>query len=57
MIFHRVYALSRSRIPVKRLWINSLEDKAIRDGLENMKADAEYKKCSMRRNAGPGQIG
>ena len=44
MIFHRVYALSRSRIPVKRLWINSLEDKAIRDGLENMKADAEYKK-------------
>ena len=44
MIFHRVYAISKSRIPVKRLWINSLEDKAIRDGLENMKDDAEYKK-------------
>lgn len=44
IIFHRVYAISKSRIPVKRLWINSLEDKAIRDGLENMKDDAEYKK-------------
>ena len=44
MIFHRVYALSKSRIPVKRLWINSLEDKAIRDGLKDMKDDAEYKK-------------
>lgn len=43
-IFHRVYAISKSRIPVKRLWINSLEDKAIRDVLQNMKDDAEYKK-------------
>ncbi len=44
LVFHRVYALSKSRIPVKRLWINSLEDKAIRDGLRGMKDDAEYRK-------------
>ena len=44
LIFHRVYTLSKSRIPVKRLWINSLEDKSIRDGLKDMKDDENYRK-------------
>lgn len=32
LIFRRVYELSGSTIPIKRLWISSMEDKAIRDG-------------------------
>ena len=29
LIFNRVYELSGSRMPVKRLWISSMEDNAI----------------------------
>lgn len=43
LIFKRVYDLSGSRIPVKRLWISSLEDSAIREGFASLKDGAEYR--------------
>ena len=42
LIFRRVYELSGSRIPVKRIWISSMEDCAIREGFANLKDGAEY---------------
>ena len=41
LIFRRVYELSGSRIPVKRIWISSMEDCAIREGFANLKDGAE----------------
>ena len=43
LIFKRVYDLSGSHIPVKRLWISSMEDDAIKDGFANLKSGSEYK--------------
>lgn len=43
LIFKRVYDLSGSHIPVKRLWISSMEDKAILDGFDHLKSGEEYK--------------
>ena len=42
LIFKRVYDLSGSKIPVKRLWISSMEDSAIREGFASMKDGKEY---------------
>ncbi len=42
LIFGRVYELSGSRMPVKRLWISSMEDEAIREGFRNLKDGTEY---------------
>lgn len=41
-IFRRVYVLADSNLPVKRLWISSMEDAAIQQGFENLKDGAEY---------------
>lgn len=41
-IFRRVYALAGSNLPIKRLWISSMEDAAIQQGFENLKDGAEY---------------
>ncbi|MCD8129679.1 MAG: DNA topoisomerase 3 [Lachnospiraceae bacterium] len=41
-IFRRVYQLSGSRVPIKRLWISSMEDSAILDGFANLKDGREY---------------
>ena len=43
LIFKRVYDLSGSKIPVRRLWISSMEDSAIQEGFANLKDGAEYK--------------
>ena len=43
MIFKRVYDLSGSKIPVKRLWISSMEDSAIREGFTHLKNGSAYK--------------
>ena len=43
LIFKRVYDLSGSRLPVKRLWISSMEDEAIKEGFANLKNGNEYK--------------
>lgn len=42
LIFRLVYNQCLCNKPVKRLWISSMEEKAIIDGLENMKTDIEY---------------
>ena len=41
-IFRRVYALAGSKLPIKRLWISSMEDAAILQGFENLKDGAAY---------------
>ena len=43
LIFKRVYDLSGSKLPVKRLWISSMEDEAIQEGFAALKDGAEYK--------------
>ena len=42
LIFRRVYDLSKSKLPVMRLWISSMEDEAIREGFRSMKPGREY---------------
>lgn len=41
-IFRRVYGLVGSKLPVKRLWISSMEDSAIQQGFDSLKDGAEY---------------
>ena len=41
-IFRRVYALAGSKLPIKRLWISSMEDAAIQQGFENLRNGAAY---------------
>lgn len=41
-IFRRVYGLAGSKLPVKRLWISSMEDSAIQQGFDSLKGGAEY---------------
>lgn len=41
-IFRRVYALAGSKLPIRRLWISSMEDAAIQQGFENLKDGAAY---------------
>ncbi len=43
LIFKHVYDLSGSTLPVKRLWISSMEDSAIREGFANLKDGTEYR--------------
>lgn len=42
LIFRDVYSLSGCRKPTLRLWVNSLEDDAIRRGFENLRPGSEY---------------
>lgn len=46
LIFKRVYDLSGSTLPVRRLWISSMEDAAISDGFANLKDSADYEKLA-----------
>ena len=41
LIFNRVYELSGSRLPVKRLWISSMEDDAVLQGFMNLRDGEE----------------
>ena len=41
-IFRRVYGLAGSKLPVKRLWISSMEDTAIQQGFDSLKDGTEY---------------
>lgn len=41
-IFRTVYRITGCRKPMKRLWISSLEDEAIREGFKNLKTGKEY---------------
>lgn len=42
LIFKRVYDLSGSKLPVKRLWISSMEDSAIQEGFEHLEDGRVY---------------
>lgn len=42
LIFRLVYAQCGCKKPVKRLWISSMEESAIRSGFDNLKDGAEY---------------
>ena len=42
LIFRLVYEKAACRLPVKRLWISSLEEKAILDGFRNLKDGQAY---------------
>ena len=42
VIFRLAYNQANCRKPVKRLWISSMEESAIREGFENLKDGAEY---------------
>lgn len=41
-IFRYVYNLAKCRKPVKRLWVSSLEETAVRNGLNNLKNGSDY---------------
>ena len=42
LIFRFVYQIAGCTKPVKRLWISSMEDSAIRDGFANLRPDSDY---------------
>ena len=42
LIFRLVYQLAGCTKPVKRLWISSMEDAAIREGFANLRPDSDY---------------
>ena len=42
LIFRFVYQMAGCTKPVKRLWISSMEDSAIREGFANLRPDSDY---------------
>lgn len=42
LIFRTVYNLAGCKKPIKRLWISSMEDTAIKDGFNNLRPGSEY---------------
>ena len=42
LIFRLVYDMANCKKPIKRLWISSMENTAIREGFENLKDGGEY---------------
>lgn len=42
LIFRLVYEKAKSKLPIKRLWISSMEDSAIKDGFLNLKRGEDY---------------
>lgn len=42
LIFRLVYEMAGCHKPVKRLWISSMEDSAIREGFQNLRPGSEY---------------
>ena len=42
LIFRLVYQMADCTKPVKRLWISSMEDAAIREGFANLRPDSDY---------------
>lgn len=42
LIFRLVYQIAGCTKPVKRLWISSMEDAAIREGFANLRPDSDY---------------
>lgn len=42
LIFRHVYNMAGCNKPMERLWISSMEDSAIREGMENLKPGSDY---------------
>lgn len=42
-IFHRIVSYAGTRKPMLRLWVASLEEDAIRDALDSMRSEDEYR--------------
>ena len=42
LIFRNLYNIAGCRKPMKRLWLSSMEEDAIRDGFENLRDGSEY---------------
>ena len=42
LIFRTVYDMSGTKKPMKRLWISSMEDDAIREGFQQLRAGSDY---------------
>lgn len=42
LIFHFVYTMAKSKLPVKRLWISSMENDSIRAGFSDLKDGSRY---------------
>ena len=42
LIFRRTYNMAGCRKPMKRLWISSMEESAIRDGFHNLRPGSDY---------------
>ena len=42
LIFRHMYEVAGATIPIKRLWISSMEEEAIREGFENLKDGKAY---------------
>ena len=42
LIFRSVYDMAGCQKPMKRLWISSMEDSAIREGFEHLRSGADY---------------
>ena len=42
LIFRLVYEMAECKKPILRLWISSMEDSAIREGMKNLRAGEEY---------------
>ena len=63
LIFRLVYEQCACHKPVKRLWISSLEESAIREGFRHLRADSDYDRLYPRgrlsglRRAGGGVFG
>ena len=60
LIFRLVYELSGSSKPIKRLWISSMEERAIKDGFAHLKAGSEYENlyhCALCRQKADWLIG
>ena len=45
LIFRFVYQMAGCTKPVKRLWISSMEEAAIREGCANLRPDSDYDAC------------
>ena len=47
LIFRRVYTLCGCKKPVKRLWISSMTDEAIKAGFRNLRDGQEYRNLAL----------
>ena len=57
LIFRSVYDLAGCQKPMKRLWISSMEDSAIREGFEHLRSGADYDGLHQAALCGPRPTG